>query len=140
MFENTPLLEVEPAPQAGYTTAYSIYHSDGTYLAKVVGSQIHATEDGKKAGLVLRHLQGVTACEMGSRILFEIRRVDAAALRTHAELYTLLGTFINVTDNAVDWYRQAIQGQQGLRIGTLTMVDVSFKIGTLGYESTNTEE
>ena len=127
MFDDTPLLTVESTPNAGYTTRYSIYHSDGTYLAKVVGSQIFATESGQKSGLTLRHLPGVTVCEMGTQTLFEIRRLEAAALKTQAELYTPLGTFIKASDQGLDWYGQTAQDQKALRIGGLTMVDCTIQ-------------
>src|SRR5580765_3737147 len=63
-YEDTPLLEVIQNTDAGYTSQFSIYHSDGTYLAKVVGSQIHPTDAGKKAGLTLRYPNRMTVCEM----------------------------------------------------------------------------
>lgn len=87
MFEDSPLLEIERQPEAGFATRYSIYHSDGTYLAKVVGSQLYATDAGQKAGVTLRHPDKVTVCELNGQTLFEIRRLEAAALRTEAELY-----------------------------------------------------
>jgi hypothetical protein len=52
-YDETPLIQVVRAAEAGFTTQIPIYHSEGTYLAKVVGSQIHATADGKKAGVSL---------------------------------------------------------------------------------------
>lgn len=39
-YEDTPLIQVVKAVSAGFTTEIPIYHSDGTYLAKVVGSRI----------------------------------------------------------------------------------------------------
>ena len=69
-YEDTPLLEVVREQAAGYTTQFSIYHHDGTYLAKLKGSQLYATEAGKKAGLVLRHPPLKTICELnGSPII-----------------------------------------------------------------------
>jgi hypothetical protein len=47
-YDDTPLIQVVSAAAAGFTTEIPIYHSDGTYLAKVVGSQMYLTADGKK--------------------------------------------------------------------------------------------
>ena len=94
-----PLIEVIREQQAGYTTSIPIYHSDGTYLAKVVGSQLYATADGAKAGIILRYPDRGTVCEMGGRTIFEIRREEAAALKTTAELYTPDGYFVRVSDS-----------------------------------------
>lgn len=97
-FDETPLIEVMREVQAGFTTKFSIYHSDGTYLAKVVGSSLFTTADGDKAGLVLRHPQGMTVCEMAGQTLFELQRQGAAALKTTAELYTPSGVFVRAND------------------------------------------
>ena len=120
MFEDTPLLEIEKIPEAGFTTKYSIFHSDGTYLAKVVGSRLFLTADGAKAGLALRHPAGMTVCELGGTTLFEIRRRDAAALNTQAELYSPTGQFIKASDNGLDLFKQ-LAGKDSLRIGGITM-------------------
>jgi hypothetical protein len=50
-YEDTPLISVVRVAKAGFTTEIPIYHNDGTYLAKVVGSQIYRTADGEKAGV-----------------------------------------------------------------------------------------
>lgn len=91
-----PLVEVVAGAEAGFTTRFSIFHSDGTDLARVVGSQIFATEAGKKAGLVLRHPDKKTVCEMGGKTVFEIERTEAAALKTQAEIYTPSGRFLRI--------------------------------------------
>ncbi len=93
-YEDTPLIEVVRLQQAGYTTRIPIYHSDGTQLANVVGSQMYLTEDGKKAGIHLEHPDKMTVCRQGERVIFEIRRTDAASLRTQAELYCPDGYFV----------------------------------------------
>jgi hypothetical protein len=100
-YDVTPMLEIVQAEQAGYTTQIPIYHNDGTYLAKCFGSQIYRTPAGKKAGVELRFLPGVTACELGGKTLFEIRRTEAAALKTDAELYTPDGSFLKSSDHGL---------------------------------------
>jgi hypothetical protein len=98
-YDQTPLIQVLRAAEAGFTTEIPIYHSDGTYLAKVVGSQIYPTADGKKAGVTLRHPEHATVCELDGKTIFELIRQDAAALKTRAELYTPDGSFIKCADD-----------------------------------------
>ncbi|MGB6866708.1 MAG: hypothetical protein WBE11_13555 [Candidatus Aminicenantaceae bacterium] len=98
-YENTPLIQVVKAGKAEYTTLIPIYHSDGTYLAKVVGSRLFTTPEGKKAGLSLEYPHRMTVCKLGDRVLFEIIRQEAAALKTRAELYTPDGVFVKVSDS-----------------------------------------
>lgn len=93
-YEDTPLIEVVPVEKAGFTTQIPIYHTDGTYLAKVVGSRLFTTEDGKNAGLSLKYPKNKTVCELNGRTLFEIQREGATALKAWAELYTPEGAFV----------------------------------------------
>jgi hypothetical protein len=130
-YDDTPMIEVVRAADAGYTTEIPIYHSDGTYLAKVVGSQIYATEDGKKAGLVLRHPGHATVCELAGQTLFEIVREGAAALKTRAELYTPTGSFIKCADD--DFAAKILRPEQEpLQIGGLTMIGNTFHGSRIG--------
>ena len=52
-YDDTPLISILKEQSLGFTTEIPIYHPDGTYLAKVNGTRIFATEDGNKAGLEL---------------------------------------------------------------------------------------
>jgi len=134
-YESTPMLEVVRVQGAGFTTRIPIYHNDGTYLAIVVGSQLHATEDGKKAGVTLRHPQGATICEINGKPVFEITRKDAAALKMSAELHTLDGSFLR-------WSESEMEGvlfgnkDQPLRIKGLTMKDCEVKCCRIGIHVT----
>lgn len=98
-YEDTPLIQFVQEEAAGFTTEIPIFHSDGTRLAKVVGSQLYLTDDGKKAGVTLTHPDRMTVCKQGDRVLFEIRREEAAVLKTQAELYTPDGYFLKCTDS-----------------------------------------
>lgn len=93
-FEDTPLLEVGKFVEAGYTTQFPVYHSDGTKIAVVKGSQIYLTREGAKANIALRHPQGMTVCELEGKTILELRREGPAAVRGAAELYAPEGTFI----------------------------------------------
>ncbi len=94
-YKETPLISVESSIGAGFTTNIPIYHSDGTYLAKVKGSQLYSTEDGRKAGVTLRHEDKITVCLIDGKEVFELRRKDAASLKTEAELYVPDGKLIS---------------------------------------------
>jgi hypothetical protein len=98
-YENVPLINVAQVADASFTTVFSIFHPDGTPLAKVKGTQLYLTEQGKKAGLRLRHKSGVTACELNGQTLFEVRREGAAALHLTAELYAPDGAFIRTVNS-----------------------------------------
>ena len=47
-YEDTPLMEVIQKQDLGFTTQIPIYHSDGTYLAKVKGNRVFPTKAGEK--------------------------------------------------------------------------------------------
>src|SRR6266542_407800 len=132
-YEDVPLISVVHVAEAGFTAEIPIYHSDGTYLAKVVGSQIYPTAAGKKAGLILRHPGHATVCELNKQTLFELIREEAAALKTRAELYTPDGSFIRCADEGLARYVLGPK-QEHLKIGNLTMIRSSVehcKIGIL---------
>jgi hypothetical protein len=88
----------------------------------VKGSEIYLTEDGEKAGLRLRHPQGLTVCELGNTALFEIQKSGPNALKMSAELFTYDGTFLK-------WSAESISGLlfndpgQPLRLGGVVMMD-----------------
>src|SRR5688572_16299259 len=90
-FDDTPLISVVREEKLGYTTEIPIYHADGTYLAKVRGTRIFPTEDGKKAGLEMRYPHGMTVCELAGRTVFEIIHEQGDAFKTRAELHTPTG-------------------------------------------------
>jgi hypothetical protein len=115
--DDTPLISVVRNEQLAYETEIPIYHSDGTYLAKVRGTRIFPTELGRKAGLELRRLQGVTVCELAGRTAFEVVHAQGDAFRIHAELHTPTGYFVKCAEGA-----SLLQSaNQPLQLGTLTM-------------------
>lgn len=103
-YEETPLIEVVRNVEVGYEIQIPIYHADGTYLAKVKGSQLYLTEDGKKAGVTLRHPDKKTVCEIDGRTVFEITRKEAASLDTQAELYASDASFIKCSNDDLAGY------------------------------------
>jgi hypothetical protein len=130
-FEDTPLLEVVRELAAGFTTQFSIYHSDGTYLAKLKGSQLYRTKDGEKAGLVLHHPPLKTICELNGKPIIELTRLEAAALKTEAELFAPGGAFLKSSDADLTGYIRRNQGEP-LRIGRLLLQGNLFQNRSIG--------
>lgn len=71
-YEDTPLIEVIKEQNLGFTTQIPIYHSDGTYLAKVKGNRVYPTEAGKKANLEIRDTPSKFICSLDSKVVFEL--------------------------------------------------------------------
>lgn len=98
-FDETPLISVVRQERLGYTTEIPIFHSDGTYLAKVRGTRVYSTPEGRKAGVSIQPHPGVWVCTVGGRTAFEIRQQPGDAFRTDAELFTPTGHFLKVADS-----------------------------------------
>ena len=93
-FEDTPLLEVIKEQGIGFTTQIPIYHSDGTYLAKVTGNRVYPTEAGKKAKIEIRDTPSKFLCSLENRVLFELSHGVGEAFKANAELYAPDGYFV----------------------------------------------
>jgi hypothetical protein len=128
---DTPLIEVVSLQEAGFTSRISVYHEDGTYLAKVVGAQIYKTRQGAKAGLEMRYPPGMTVCEMGGRTLFELTRSGAAALKGQAELYAPTGAFVKCADDGLRGFVLDKTATQ-LKIGGVTMTGCTVSNSHIG--------
>jgi hypothetical protein len=98
-FDDINLIELVQEEQVGFTTQIPIYHSDGTYLAKVKGNRIFLTEDGKKVGLTMEKKANVWECQMEKQTLFEIHQQSGNSFKTLAELHTPTGHFVKCTDS-----------------------------------------
>jgi hypothetical protein len=128
-FDDTPLIQVVKHQEVGFSTEIPIYHSDGTYLAKVVGSQIFKTKDGEKAGLVLKHPDLMTVCELDGQTLFEIKRTSSASLKAAAELYTPSGYFVKYMSSAPSLLKA---DGSALQVGGMVMTGCSFSNARIG--------
>ena len=122
--DDTPLITVVKEQNLGFTSEIPIFHADGTYLAKVRGTRIFPTEEGKKAGIVMRSLPNLTACELDGRTLFEIAHQTGDAFKVQAELYTPTGYFIKSTDADLPTLMKA--DGTGLNVGGIRMTDCTF--------------
>ncbi len=134
-FEDVPLMQVGNFEAAGYTTKFAVYHSDGTKIAVVKGSQVYLTEEGKNASLKMRHEPDLTACELEGRTIFELRRNGAAALKGAAELYAPEGAFIRANDSDMS----ALRGDgTEIRIAGVQLSDCEFRGHAIGIHITST--
>lgn len=123
-FEDTPLLEIIREEAIRFTTQIPIFHSDGTYLAKVKGNRIFPTDAGKKANIKIDQKADKTICKVNDRIVFELSHGVGDAFKADAELYTPEGYFVKCTDSPtpelIDFNNKAI------KIGGLTMSRCTF--------------
>lgn len=118
-YDDTPLISLVRDQALGFTTEIPIFHPDGTYLAKVNGTRIFATEDGKKAGLEIAALPQLTVCKMAGKVVFEIRHQPGDAFRAAAELYTPTGYFVKCVDHPAIELRN--QGGEALKVSGIIM-------------------
>lgn len=129
-YEDIPLIEVIKEQGIGFTTQIPIYHSDGTYLAKVKGNRIYPTEEGKKANIDIRDQQGKFICSLDNKVMFELTHGIGDAFKANAELYAPDGYFVKCTDapkpELFDLRGNAIQ------IGGVTMIGNVFHNLSIG--------
>jgi hypothetical protein len=130
-YDDTPLIQVVRAVSAGFTTEIPVFHVDGTHLATVKGSQIYRTPEGEKAGVILRHPDRMTVCELAGKTIFELIREDAAALRIRAELHTPDGSFVKCADKELAGYVLKPDAQR-LEIGGLMMINSMIQGSKIG--------
>jgi hypothetical protein len=99
-WEDEPLLQVGKFVEAGYTIKYKVFHSDGTPIAIVKGSQVYITDAGRKAAVKTRSEDKgtLTVCELEGKTILEMRRKHANQLKGWAELHAPEGVLIKVTD------------------------------------------
>ena len=136
-----PLIQVVDTGQksipAGYIVEFEIYNSDGIYLAKAKGSRLFLTSEGKKANLNLRYPNLMTVCELDGRTLFEMRRQEAAALNTRAELYTPSGSFIKGNDTEGLIFSEALTCVEPALVNNSFMANKEFKDKMIGIQMTS---
>lgn len=109
-YEEFPLIEVGKFADAGYTTKFNVFHSDGSHMAVVKGARVFITE-GAKAKVTARQEPDLTVCEMDGRPIIELRRKGASALKGWAELYAPHGVFIKAHETSL-----VVQRSDGLYI------------------------
>ena len=123
-FDDTPLISIVREESLGYTSEIPIFHSDGTYLARVRGTRVFPTEAGKKAGIVMRSLPKLTVCELSGKTLFEITHQPGDAFKARAELFTPTGYFVKSTHTELPSLLKS--DGTALNIGGIQMTNNSF--------------
>lgn len=129
-YEDAPLISVVKTEDIHFTTEVPIYHSDGTYLAKVRGNRVYPTEEGQNADVEVRKLPQVWVCEVEGRTAFEIHQQAGDAFRTEAELYTPDGRFVKIRDSPEPELYDA-DGSR-LQVGGVTIIGNTFKNLSIG--------
>lgn len=124
-FEDTNLIELIKEENLGLTTQIPIYHSDGTYLTKVVGTRVFPTELGKKAGVIIEKLSDVWECKLEGKTIFEIHHEKGESFKTLAELYTPEGYFVKCSETRIPGLFD--MNGKGLKVGGMTFSGNTFK-------------
>lgn len=131
-FEDTPLISIIREEKLGYSSEIPIFHSDGTKLAKVRGTRVYPTEEGKNAGVAIDKHADRWVCSMQAQILFEIKQGSGDAFKMHAELYSPNGYLVKVTDSPSPVILDS--GGASLKVGGVIMSQCKFsgvRIGVL---------
>jgi hypothetical protein len=129
-YEDTPLIEVIKDLDIGFTTQIPVFHSDGTYLAKIKGNRIYPTDAGKKANIEIRDTPGKFICSLENKVIFELSHGVGDAFKADAELYTPDGYFVKCSDtpkpDLFDLNGNAI------KVGGITMIGNVFRNLSVG--------
>ena len=123
-YEDTPLIEVIEVIKKhniGFTTQIPIYHSDGTYLAKVKGNRVYPTEAGKKANIEIRDTPGKFICSFENKVKFELSHGVGEAFKADAELYAPDGYLVKCSDAPkLELFDLT---SNGIKVGGVTMIE-----------------
>jgi hypothetical protein len=89
-YEDNPLIEVvedNKKHEINFTTQISIYHSDGTDLARVKGNRVYLTTAGKKVNIKIKDTPDKFICSLENKVLFELSHRKGNEFKAEAELY-----------------------------------------------------
>jgi hypothetical protein len=129
-YEDTPLIEVIKEHGIGFTTQIPIYHSDGTYLAKVKGNRVYPTEEGKKVNIDIKDMPGMFICSLENKVMFQLSHGVNEAFKADAELFAPDGCFVKCSDapkpELFDLTGNAI------KVGGITMIGNIFQNLSIG--------
>lgn len=129
-YEDVNLVEVANLIDIGYSLEIPIYHSDGTYLAKVRRNRVYPTEEGKKVGVNIIQNEGQVVCELAGKEVFELRRLTGESFKLNAELFVPDGNLVKLDD------RVGLLGftadNEKMQIGDLTISGSKFTNLSIG--------
>ena len=131
--DGIPLIETIKNDSISNTTRFSIFNSDGTPLALVLGTRLILTPSGEKAGVSVTFQSRLTICALGPKILFEIRRVSAAYLAITAELYSPTGLVVK-SNPSVPF---ATFSRDGRQIATASISTPTLRNARIGFSVTD---
>ena len=97
-YDDTPLIEVVNQQALEFTTQLSVFHPDGTYLAKVKGNRVFPTEEGKKSKIDVITESSKFVCTLEGNPIFELSHQTGEKFKADAELYTPTGYFVKFDD------------------------------------------
>jgi len=129
-YEDTPLMEIIKDQGIGFTTQIPIYHSDGTYLAKVKGNRIFPTEAGKIANIEIRDTPGKFICSLDKKEMFELTHGVGDEFKADAELYAPDGYFVKCSESPKPELFD-VKGNS-IRVGGITMIGNIFQNLSIG--------
>lgn len=98
-YDDTPLIEVVNQQALEFTTQLSVFHQDGTYLAKVKGNRVFPTKEGKKSKIDVIIESSKYVCTLDGKPIFELSHETGENFKADAELYTPTGYFVKFNDN-----------------------------------------
>lgn len=95
-YEDTVLTEMVKEVDLGYTTEFTIYHNDGTGLAKVKGTRIYPIREGADPGIkVVKHAD-TWELLLADRTIIEVQHTADGAFRFFGELHTPDGNLLGL--------------------------------------------
>ncbi len=119
-YEDTPLIVIVKEQSLGYTSSIPIYDSAGTCLAKINGTRIFPTAEGKTVDIQIEKRSLLTICKIGSRTAFEIHHQPGDAFRIVAELYAPDGYFVKFEEQPQPKLLDA--SGNAIKVGGVTMI------------------
>ncbi|MBW2062479.1 MAG: hypothetical protein JRI95_13100 [Deltaproteobacteria bacterium] len=125
-----PFIEVIQEHGIGFTTQIPIYHSDGTYLAKVKSNRVYPTEAGKKVNIEIRDTPGKFICSLENKVMFELSHGVGESFKADAELYAPDGYFIKCSDAPKP--ELFVLTGNGIKVGEVTMFGNVFQNVSVG--------
>lgn len=100
-FDDMPWISIVQEDNHGFGSDIQVLNSAGTCLAKIRGTRIFSTEDGKRAGIKLRPLINSTICELNGNELFEIACQSCGSFNIRTGLFAKKGYFIKSTKTSL---------------------------------------
>lgn len=141
-YQDTVLTEMVKEVDLGYTTEFTIYHNDGTGLAKVKGTRIYPIKDGADPNIKIVKHAGAWQVLLADKTIIEVQHITGGAFRFFGELHTPDGNLLalkvvpdlNIIVNArgIELGGLTIGGNtvKGAKVGILVTANGGITVGT----------